>query len=164
MKKLLVFLISFCFLAGVVEAVSTTTYYETKFGSPEEISVISNAYSVSSPNSARLGAPYNGDTGPEGRVRIEFNDVVTLNDIENISWEQFVVVGYPSHVDIMLDVGNDGDTISNDALVVEFAYNPKLGHYDNSSVLNQINGYMLPEERNKWFSTFREDIIVNNNS
>jgi hypothetical protein len=126
MKKLLVFLVMFGVLmlgVGSVMATAhpvTTSYIGTK-GTGQ--ASISSLYDVSSPNSAKLSAPFDNSLGPEGRVRIEFpGHDFTLNDLSTLSWAQYVTEGYMAHVDVLLDLDNDGvyDT-GDDALVFEGA-------------------------------------------
>jgi len=124
-KKILVFLTVLGVLlgfSGFLSAYSTSTSLGIKgTGSAS----ISTAWSNSPTHSALLSAPFDNANGPEGRVRITFNEVVTLNDIVSFSWMQNVVNGYVSHVDVLLDVNNngvyDGTAGGDDALVFEYA-------------------------------------------
>ena len=63
--------------------------------------------------------------GDEARFVVTLPSGITLGDIYTISWQEFLVAGYPPHVDILVDT--DGDTVADDALVFEYAYNPTTG-------------------------------------
>lgn len=84
------------------------------------------------------GAPGAGD---EARVVIPLPAGTTLGDIDTISWYEYLVAGYPPHVDILLDV--DGG----DALVFEYAYND---HYAEAPMPYGA----LP---GGWYQTFSDD-------
>jgi len=61
----------------------------------------------------------------EGRIVLKLVNGTTLEDIESIEWWVRTVSGYPPHVDLLLDIDEDGT--SDDALVAEFAYQPYVG-------------------------------------
>ncbi|MBS3077506.1 hypothetical protein J4233_04505 [Candidatus Pacearchaeota archaeon] len=104
------------FSTGVF-AFSTTTYLQSQgVGSYAQLSP---NHVTSGVQSVDLYAPFDNANGPEGRVRIQFNEPVTLNDIANISWQQYVAQGYASHVDVKIDTDNNGT--EDDALVFEYA-------------------------------------------
>jgi hypothetical protein len=91
------------------------------------------------------GAP----PGQEARIVVGVPSGTTLGDIDSISWSEYLVAGYPPHVDIILDMNNDG--VADEALVVEYAYNDT--HYTESHTLTEAYG-ALP---NAWYSTFSDD-------
>jgi len=71
----------------------------------------------------------------EGRIVLKLASGTTLEDIESIEWWVRTVSGYPPHVDLLLDLNDDG--VSDDALVAEFAYQPYVGpdyHYQSPGV------------------------------
>ncbi|MFH0712092.1 MAG: hypothetical protein V1889_03205 [archaeon] len=118
MKKILVFLISFLVVAGVVGALSTTTSLDY---TNDAYASLSMEHSVSG-NSARLSA-WNQGVGREGRVHIGLPSGFKLSDLESIDWKQYIENGYMAHVDVLLDINNDGvyDSGTDDALVFEYA-------------------------------------------
>jgi hypothetical protein len=61
----------------------------------------------------------------EGRIVLKLKTGTTLEEIESIEWWVRTVLGYPPHVDLLLDINEDGK--SDDALVAEFAYQPYVG-------------------------------------
>ena len=114
--------------------------------------------SFSGDTSAKLYAPFENSVGPEGRVHIEFNEDVTLGEINSIEWMQYVTMGYPAHVDIFLDVNNNGDTSDDDQLVVEFAYNPMDPHNARGPP------YTVAGDYDNWFSTFKDEIVIDSDT
>ena len=61
----------------------------------------------------------------EGRIVLKLVNGTTLEEIESIEWWVRTVSGYPPHVDLLLDIDEDG--VSDIALVAEFAYQPYVG-------------------------------------
>jgi len=147
MKKLLVFLVMISFMISFVAAISTTTFLGTK---ESGTAVLSNEQSVSATQSAKLYAPFDGSTGPEGRVRIEFSDPTTLEDIINISWMQYVTQGYIAHVDILIDT--TGDDNVDDALVFEWDKVTDVGPTPLVSVMTYT--------RNGWINTLDDRGVI----
>jgi len=67
-------------------------------------------------------------TGDEARILIDLSDmpegeVVTLGDIESISWWVSTKAGYSPHIDITMDVDGDGIVDPEDMLTAELACN-----------------------------------------
>lgn len=80
------------------------------------------------------------ETGDEARIVIQMPDGFTLGDLETISWWEYLIAGYPPHVDVYLDAG--------DELVFEYACNNDMtgsgkGHYG--------------AETGAWFPTFNDN-------
>lgn len=71
------------------------------------------------------GKATKSDEVNEGRIVLKLASDTTLEDIESIEWWVRTVSGYPPHVDLLLDLDDDGE--SDDALVAEFAYQPYVG-------------------------------------
>jgi len=118
MKKVIKLVIASLLISiiGVI-ALNTTTFLIPK---GEGTAALSTENSVSG-NSARLFAPLITAFPPsnEGTIRIEFPNGMTLAELQNISWTQFVAQGYAAHVDVLLDTLGDGTV--NDSLVFEYA-------------------------------------------
>jgi hypothetical protein len=86
-----------------------------------------------------------GIPGTEARITVPVPAGTTLGDISSISWEEYLVEGYPPHVDIIVDLGGG----STDALVFEYAYND-MGHYaEGQPTYGAVTG--------AWFDTFNDD-------
>ncbi len=66
-------------------------------------------------------------TGDEARIVIPLPEGTTLGDIDSISWWVWTVAGYPPHVDIVMDVDEDGELDDEDILTAEMAYNNAEG-------------------------------------
>ena len=82
-------------------------------------------------------------TGDEARLVVTLPSGITLGNIYTIYWTEFLVAGYPPHVDIILDLGG-GVT---DALVFEYAYN---GHItEGQPTYGALTGF--------WYETFSDD-------
>ena len=92
------------------------------------------------------------ETGDEARIVITPPAGTTLGDIESISWWEFLRVGYPPHVDILLDVDDDGTYTGypyDDTLVFEYAYNT-TNHYDEGgTAYHALTG--------DWYQVFSDD-------
>ncbi len=83
--------------------------------------------------------------GNEARIVIPMPEGTTLGDIETISWWIYTVAGYPAHVDITLDVDNDGYLDDVDMLTAEMAYNNSSG--------NELDNGLEPT-LGSWLKTF----------
>jgi len=83
------------------------------------------------------------DDGDEARIVIPMPAGTTLGDIDSIAWWEWLVAGYPPHVDIILDMGGSEP----DALVIEYAYN-------NTSATTQPTYGAVTSD---WFQTFNDD-------
>ena len=109
----------------------------------------STAQAKSGSYSAHLdsGTTTAGD-GDEARIVIDMPSGTVLNDITSISWWEYLVAGYPPHVDVKVDT--DGDHIADDALVFEYAYNYQ-SHYDDEAPMpyGALTG--------AWYQTFSDD-------
>jgi hypothetical protein len=92
-----------------------------------------------------LGDPGSGD---EARIVVPVPEGTTLADIAAVSWWEYLVTGYPPHLDIMLDI--DGDGTIDDSLVFEYAYNDVALHYlEGPMPYNALTG--------DWYQTFSDD-------
>jgi len=92
-----------------------------------------------------LGDPGSGD---EARIVIPLPEGTTLADIAAVSWWEYLVAGYPPHLDIMLDV--DGNGTIDDSLVFEYAYNDVALHYlEGPMPYGALTG--------DWYQTFSDD-------
>ena len=127
-----------------------------------------------------LTAPGQAGTGVnEGRIEIPLPAGFTLGDLESISWDVWTVSGYPPHVDLLLDMNEDGvfdggkDLVTgvalsglDDVLVFEFAYQPyselatsygyiapgdPYGHYDPTAQSTWYN-----PSYGEWVETFQQ--------
>jgi hypothetical protein len=81
----------------------------------------SSLHVTSGSQSAHLQADHITSYPPtnEGRLRIVPNPDMTLSQLNTISWQQYVQVGYISHIDVLLDLNKDGEV--DDTLVFEYA-------------------------------------------
>lgn len=69
----------------------------------------------------------------------------TLGQIDSIAWSEYLIQGYPPHVDIMLDLDEDGGY--DEALVFEYANNGHAG--DSPPNYGALTG--------AWYQTFSDD-------
>lgn len=94
------------------------------------------------------GAEENGD---EARIVYRLPEGTTLGDINSISWWEYLVKGYPPHVDIVLDIDESGDWTDNvdDKLVFEYAYNTEDHYADAPMPYGALMG--------RWYQTFSDD-------
>jgi len=90
-----------------------------------------------------------GTNGDEARIVIQASEVgiTTLDDLDTIEWKAFGVTGYAPHVDVIVDIDNNGT--QDDALVFEYAKVNPLS-CDNSASYPTGN-----------FNTFNDKGIVN---
>ena len=98
-----------------------------------------------------LSAPAASDVDPvvalgaEARIVMPVPPGTTLADIESIAWDEYLVTGYPPHVDIIIDT-SEGE----DALAFEYAYNDVSLHYPEGwPSYNALTG--------AWYATFSDD-------
>jgi len=103
-------------------------------------------------SSVHLATAGDVGTGNEARIRIDFStfpegDRPTLGEIESISWYEYLVEGYPPHIDIYLDI--DGDGTADDALVIEYAYNDEVHCASGWPTYGAVTG--------AWYQTFNDD-------
>ena len=84
-------------------------------------------------------------TGNEARIVVFMPEGTTFADIDSISWWAWTVDGYPPHVDIVLDVNDNGILDNEDMLTAEMAYN-------NSTGLELDEG--LAPTLGQWLQTF----------
>jgi parallel beta-helix repeat protein len=86
--------------------------------------------------------------GDEARIVIVMPNGTSLNDIVSISWWEYLVAGYPPHVDVKVDT--DGNGTADDALVFEYAYNGE-SHYTDEAPMpyGALTG--------AWYQTFSDD-------
>jgi len=81
-------------------------------------------------------------TGTEDRITVDLPAGTTLGQLQSISWQEWLVAGYPPHVDIILE---------DDALVVEYAYN---GHESDPQITGDTAYGAVSGD---WFPTFNDD-------
>ena len=86
-----------------------------------------------------------GVEGNEARIVILMPEDTTLDDIDSISWWVWTVIGYPPHVDIVLDVNEDTLLDDVDMLTAEMAYNNFAGL--------ELDGGLTPTLE-QWLQTF----------
>jgi hypothetical protein len=90
--------------------------------------------------------------GDEARIIYHLPEGTTLGDIDSISWWEYLLNGYPPHVDIMLDFddpGEDGAGEVDDSLVFEYAYNTEDHYADAPMPYGALTG--------DWYKTFSDD-------
>ncbi len=80
--------------------------------------------------------------GDEARFVVTLPSGITLGDLYTISWQEFLVAGYPPHVDVILDLGT-----TTDALVFEYAYNNHVT--EGQWTYGALTGF--------WYQTFSDD-------
>lgn len=138
-----------------VERGNWATYFVYNVEEPVTLSIRGNATAEWSTDQAytgddsahleTLGDPGSGD---EARIVMPVPEDTTLADIAAVSWWEYLVAGYPPHLDIMLDI--DGDGTIDDSLVFEYAYNDVALHY--------LEGPMpYGALTSDWYQTFSDD-------
>lgn len=90
-----------------------------------------------------------GTAGTEATIVVPVAAGTTLGDINSIQWQEWLVKGYPPHVDIILDLGEDGT----DALVVEYAYNYDTHYGEVPHAGTEAYG----AQTGAWYWTFNDD-------
>lgn len=94
-----------------------------------------------------------GTAGTEDRVVVNVIPGTTLSDITSIAWSEYLLEGYPPHVDIKLDINNngtyDGTGGGDDALVFEYAYNSPTHYAAGTPTYGALTG--------AWYQTFSDD-------
>jgi len=103
------------------------------------------AYSGSS--SVHLQTTGTLGSGHEARIRITMSAGTTLDDITSVSWREYLVAGYPPHLDIKID--KDGNGTEDDALVFEYAYNSETHASAGQPTYGALN--------DAWYQTFSDD-------
>ena len=96
-----------------------------------------------------------GAAGTEDRIEIPMPIGTTLGDLVSISWMEYLVAGYPPHVDVILDLNED--TVygaADDALVFEYAYNT-VTHYAVGNIPS--GGTIYGAVTGAYYSTFNDD-------
>jgi len=88
-------------------------------------------------------------SGNEDRIRINMPEGTVLNDIVSISWDYYLYSGYAPHVDIMVDLDDNGEI--DDALVFEYAYNDAVGYHMDEG--QPTYGCLY----DAWYTTFSDD-------
>lgn len=91
-----------------------------------------------------------GTVGPgdEARLVVQFFGGIPLGDFATLSWWEYLVVGYPPHVDLYIDADGDGNV--DETLNFEYAYNT-LSHYNLEAPMpyGALTG--------AWYQTFSDD-------
>ncbi len=86
-------------------------------------------------------------TGDEARIVLTPLQPMTLGEVLTVSWSEYLVSGYPPHVDIRLDTVGDG--VVDEALVIEYAHNT-MAHYGEAPMpYGALTG--------AWYVTFADD-------
>jgi len=137
---------------SLASAFQTSTFLETTNNAN---AFSTDTMSSTGENSAYLFAADIDDPNDpnEARVRIEFNEDVTLNDIETISWMAYVNQGYIPHVDIIIDKSGDGS--ADDALVFE---------YDKTATPSDQAIGDMNYTRGAWVNTFDDKGLLDSNA
>lgn len=86
---------------------------------------------------------------------------ITLADLRDISFEQFVTEGYPASVNILLDVNGDGVFESRKDLTTGLLTDGaddvlKIEFFGNGATASFENAYMEDEDYNRWLHVFGE--------
>ena len=111
----------------------------------EATAKLSEVISHSGTHSAHLettGTPGDGD---EARIVIPMSEGFTLGDLETLSWWEYLVTGYPPHVDIYLELGEHDDSLN-----FEYAYNDVAQRYPGDGM---PYGALMDD----WYETFSDD-------
>lgn len=90
--------------------------------------------------------------GDEARISIYVPVPMTLGQLTSISWWENLSIGYPPHVDVLLDL--DGDRLPDDTLVFEYAYNP-MSHYAEP----HSGGTAFGALTGSWYAVFSDDTL-----
>jgi hypothetical protein len=114
----------------------------------DAIAELSTDVVYSGEESAHLQTTGDAGTGNEARIIINLPEGTSLGSIESISWREYLVQGYPPHVDVKLDF--DGDDAADDSLVFEYAYNSE----DRYNLEAPMPYGALTGE---WYQTFSDD-------
>ncbi|MDD4876662.1 MAG: right-handed parallel beta-helix repeat-containing protein [Dehalococcoidales bacterium] len=85
--------------------------------------------------------------GDEARIVVNMPSGTTLSSLSSISWQEYLVVGYPPHVDVKVDTNGDGT--ADDALVFEYAYNAEVHCASGWPTYGALTG--------AWYQTFSDD-------
>lgn len=96
-----------------------------------------------------------GVQGTEDRIMIDLPEGTTLGQLQSISWQEWLVAGYPPHIDIRLDLNGNGvyDSGVDDVLAVEYAYNTPT-HYEEGQITGDTSYGALA---GAWYATFADD-------
>jgi len=92
-----------------------------------------------------------GVQGSEARIVIPMSSGFTLGDLDTLSWWTYLVTGSTAHVDVYIDIDDDGDYDgADDALVIQYAYND-WSHFD------PYVGPSMGALTGAWYKTFSDD-------
>ena len=80
--------------------------------------------------------------GDEARIVILMPEGFTLGDLKTLSWWEYLVTGYPPHVDVYLELGENDDS-----LCFEYANNGHIG--EAPMPYGALTG--------EWYKTFNDD-------
>ena len=95
--------------------------------------------------SAQLQTTGTAGNGDEARMVLTPYKPMTLGQITNISWQEYLNTGYPPHVDIRV-VKSDG---TQESIVIEYGYNT-MSHYAEAPMpYGALTG--------AWYATFSDD-------
>ncbi len=81
-----------------------------------------------------------GTSGSEARIIVDVPAGTTLGDIDSIAWSEYLMQGYPPHVDIIIE---------GDALVFEYAHNTDAHYAEAPMPYGALLG--------GWYQTFSDD-------
>jgi len=112
-----------------------------------------SAFAVAIPAMAIEGTHLISDDYPnadEARIVITMPSGFKLGDLDSIAWSEYLVAGYPPHVDVILDLNEDNTYGSeDDALVFEYAYNDVSHATEGSPTYGAMT--------DAWYATFSDD-------
>jgi len=147
-------------LVTAVPAAAATAELELGIKAPGAIAEWSTAEVDVGTYSVHLKTGDTGD-GNEGRIVIDAASVgiTTLSDITSIAWSVYTVAGIPPHVDIYLDVDEDGVVDLEDVLSAEMAYNnpfwsPVRDEGAGTGPTLWFDGDHVNDSYDAWFQTF----------
>ncbi len=95
--------------------------------------------------SVHLNTNGTAPTGDTAEIILTPINPMTLNQVTSIEWLEYLVAGYPPHVDILFDLDLNG--FVDEGLVFEYAYNGHTG--DSQPTYGAITG--------GWYQTFSDD-------
>lgn len=90
----------------------------------QSLALVSSTQADTGTYSAHLQTTGTVGTGQEARLVLTPNKPMALGELSTISWKEYLVAGYPPHVDIKV-MKSDGTT---ESIVIEYAYNT-MTHY-----------------------------------
>ncbi|PIO08563.1 hypothetical protein COU59_01120 [Candidatus Pacearchaeota archaeon CG10_big_fil_rev_8_21_14_0_10_34_12] len=150
------FLFSLFITVGFVSAATLNVVSYDLSVKNSATSTLNEDYSINLKTTGTVG---NGD---EGRIAIKASDVGVsiLSDLNSVSWDANVVSGYAPHVDVLLDLNDNGvyDSGIDDALVFEWAKVNNLDCHDNTAgsptgSVDTLGSGVLSDSSYAWLTT-----------